>query len=234
MPKMTHSLIHTFPAMTGAIHCCHCNTVLSLKPVLPICRPCLKRLRQLIAMDPFVSHQTFNLSRQLPIDQPYCVPYCYQGIMRKLIHLFKIGQDGPAQQVVRRVLMNWSKGHMDYFTRFDFIVPVPSMKKLFSTSFPSASFIAQWMSQVSFVDVYHVLHRSRKMKKQTTLSKSDRLLNPQFKWTVRLPDCMRGTRVLLVDDVMTTGSTLYHCSVALKNAGIKQVGCFALAGGLSR
>lgn len=76
----------------------------------------------------------------------------------------------------------------------------------------------------------NVLKKIRHTKSQTqTKNRAERLLNQKGAFTVRNPDVIRGTLVILVDDVTTTGATLREAKQMLKHAGAKKVLAFALA-----
>ncbi len=66
---------------------------------------------------------------------------------------------------------------------------------------------------------------------QASLARAQRLRNPVNAFVV--PDAMRSTlpakRVVVLDDVMTTGSTLREATLALKNAGCPEVAVWAVA-----
>jgi predicted amidophosphoribosyltransferase len=55
------------------------------------------------------------------------------------------------------------------------------------------------------------------------LSAGDRRVNVRGAFSIRNPDLVKGRRVLLVDDVLTTGSTVEECALVLKSAGAVEV-----------
>ena len=73
------------------------------------------------------------------------------------------------------------------------------------------------------------LRRKRATPPQTGLSVAARRENLRSAFEVVKPDAVRGRRIVLVDDVMTTGATLSACARALKRAGAVQVMGLALA-----
>jgi ComF family protein len=78
------------------------------------------------------------------------------------------------------------------------------------------------------------LRRARSTRPQISLNASDRRENVQDAFTYQprtadQGDAVRGRRVLVVDDVCTTGSTLEACSLALKAGGASSVWGFTLA-----
>lgn len=73
------------------------------------------------------------------------------------------------------------------------------------------------------------LRRKRATAPQTGLSVSARRENLRGAFEVVKPDAVRGRRIVLVDDVMTTGATLSTCARALKHAGAAQVMGLTLA-----
>ena len=78
------------------------------------------------------------------------------------------------------------------------------------------------------------LRRVRHTRPQMSLDAADRRGNVQDAFSYRAPtrgdgNTVRGRRVLVIDDVCTTGSTLEACSLALKGAGAASVWGFALA-----
>jgi predicted amidophosphoribosyltransferase len=60
-------------------------------------------------------------------------------------------------------------------------------------------------------------------------SAKDRKKSLNGVYRIRTEEALRGKRVLLLDDVVTTGATLHTCVHALQNAGVAQVVCLAIA-----
>ena len=66
-------------------------------------------------------------------------------------------------------------------------------------------------------------------KRQSSLSEEERAENVKGTFVVREPELVRGRTILLVDDIMTTGSTLSECAKTLKDAGAWRVWSVTLA-----
>ncbi len=81
------------------------------------------------------------------------------------------------------------------------------------------------------VDVRQV-RKSRRTLEQKTLPRTRRLSNLRDAFQIRHPKTIQGRRILLVDDVLTTGTTANRISRLLKKAGAKSVTVAALARGL--
>ncbi len=87
--------------------------------------------------------------------------------------------------------------------------------------FDQAKMLAKIMSEVSGVPLVSTLKRVGQSKKQRMLTPEQRRKNVQnaFKATLDLS----GKRIMLMDDVVTTGSTVSDCARALKESGAKEV-----------
>jgi len=76
------------------------------------------------------------------------------------------------------------------------------------------------------------LLRIRKTRTQTAFHATERRRNVEGIFDTQSPLYFDGKSVLLIDDVMTTGSTVNECARVLRNAGAKRVAVLALARGL--
>jgi ComF family protein len=74
-----------------------------------------------------------------------------------------------------------------------------------------------------------VLIRQRETISQVGLSREERIVNVRGAFRVADAACVRGRNVILVDDVMTTGTTLSECARVLKKAGAEKVGAATVA-----
>ncbi|MBN1571732.1 MAG: ComF family protein [Deltaproteobacteria bacterium] len=114
---------------------------------------------------------------------------------------------------------------------FDLMAPVPLYRKrLYERGFNQSLEIAKELKRrcggklsINRAD----LVRTRYTVPQTTLSMEERKVNVKGAFAVR-GRAFHKKRVLLVDDVFTTGSTVSECAKVLKNAGAERVGVFTL------
>jgi len=74
-----------------------------------------------------------------------------------------------------------------------------------------------------------VLRRKGHPKRQGGLTEEERRKNVVGTFAVRRPEAVLGKTVMVVDDIMTTGSTLSACAAELKAAGAARVWCATLA-----
>jgi predicted amidophosphoribosyltransferase len=74
-----------------------------------------------------------------------------------------------------------------------------------------------------------LLRRWRLGRRQSRLSRKERLAALGLAFSARLPEALRGSHLLLVDDILTTGATAHACSRALLDAGAGSVQVAVLA-----
>lgn len=113
---------------------------------------------------------------------------------------------------------------------FDMVIPVPlHPKRLRERGFNQAELLAlPLMENCGFEVRTDVLKRTRKTKQQSKLRISQRSANLLAAFSAGQD--LSGKSILLVDDVVTTGSTLCACAQALKDASAEQVAAVTLAG----
>ena len=107
--------------------------------------------------------------------------------------------------------------------KVDAIAPIPlyHTRKL-RRKYNQAALLAQNLARISGIKYEpFLLKRTRNTKKQTTLPKNLRMKNMEGAFTVNKN--FAGKKILLVDDVMTTGATINAAAVALKDTGVKKV-----------
>jgi ComF family protein len=149
---------------------------------------------------------------------------CYEGSLRKLIHVFKY----QGVQPLASPLSAFMTLALPRERRFDVIVAMPlHWRKRWQRGFNQAALLADQVSKRWNVPVGKVVRRVRFTASQAGLTNAKRRANVRgvFKVTKRLD----GMRVLLVDDVLTTGATAAACARAIKRAGARHVAVLTLA-----
>jgi ComF family protein len=112
----------------------------------------------------------------------------------------------------------------------DLVVPVPlSRKRLQERGYNQVALIA-WPLSVALRIAYdpETLFRTRETRSQVGLTKAERRDNVHGAFGAR-PSSVDGRKVLLVDDVATTGSTLSSCAEALYASGARDVFAITVA-----
>lgn len=121
----------------------------------------------------------------------------------------------------------------DFFTGIDAIVPVPlHYTKLASRGYNQSEFLAQGISRATAVPVIKAVKAIKEHSTQTHKDAVERQKNIEGTFAVAKKHiaALQGKHLLLVDDVVTTGSTLLACATVLKQAipGVR-ISLFTLA-----
>lgn len=113
----------------------------------------------------------------------------------------------------------------------DVVVPVPLHPlRAAERGFNQSALLAGPLSRALGVRFEpRALERIRHTPRQATLGRSERLMNVVAAFRCRRPKAIAGKRVLLVDDVRTTGATLAECAAVLEKASAKAIFPFVLA-----
>lgn len=151
---------------------------------------------------------------------------CYRsrGVVREVMHDFKYGK----RLHLRHPLGRWLCAALDdprlAQRRIDCIVPVPlHPARERERGFNQAEILAHALSRRSGLPVRVLLRRTRYTTTQTQFDRHQRMENLAGAFRLRRGADVQDCRVLLVDDVLTTGSTLSECAGVLKRAGALSV-----------
>lgn len=148
----------------------------------------------------------------------------YERGCRDLIHAFKYRQ----RSQLRRPLALLTAERLAEFARdcrADYLVPVPlHRKRLRSRGFNQSVLLAELLAQHWQLPLLRQgLRRIRWTTPQIELHADERAANLRDAFAVSDPQQISGARLLLVDDVFTTGATLAECSRTLLKAGATAV-----------
>lgn len=156
-------------------------------------------------------------------------PLWYQGDVRESIHRFKFDNRSGYAKVYGRFVAQCVSDHLS--DQFDLITWVPiSSKRLKKRGYDQAMLLA--MASALDLDgvAVETLRKVRNTDAQSGIKDdSARRANVLGAYEVIDAELVAGKRILLIDDVVTTGSTLSECARVLRTYGAKDVVCASLA-----
>ncbi len=156
-------------------------------------------------------------------DEAFCYG-AYQGTLRKLIHLFKYS----GMRRLAKPLSALAAGALPRDREFDLVTAVPlHWFKRWRRGFNQSELLGQAIARARNIPSASVLRRTGATRAQAGLSNAQRRENVAGAFRARRR--LNGLRILLVDDVMTTGATAGACAKALKKAGARSVSVLSLA-----
>jgi ComF family protein len=150
----------------------------------------------------------------------------YDGALREMVHLLKY-RKVPGLAAPLSALLLQALGTEEIC---DTIVPVPlHWRRRWERGFNQSELLAKALARQTGLRVTNALRRVQPTATQAGLSNSARRRNVTQAFRCHRPGAVRGKRILLVDDVMTTGSTATACARALKRAGADRVTLLTVA-----
>jgi ComF family protein len=207
---------------------------------IPVCSPCLKEPEPFVAEYFCAACRTPFLNRS-PLDESGRCAMCrlglsgydaaysygsYEGGLRKLVHLLKYGGVRP----LARPMGDYLARALPREQRFDLIVPMPlHWRRRWQRGFNQAELLAREIARRWNAPVRKIARRVRFTAAQAGLTLAQRRLNVRGAFSVKRGVRLDGMRVLLVDDVLTTGASASACARALKRAGASHVAVLTLA-----
>ena len=217
----------------GVLDLCYPPSCLAcLRPAggmpLPLCTACLRD----------VPRAELGLLRgqveALPVDLPFETLFALWsfdagGAVQRVQHALKYGNRPTYGRALgRQIAAGWQS---DGLPSPDVLVPVPLHRtRYLERGYNQSAWLAAGLAEALGVPCCTTaLRRPHATATQTTLSRSDRWANLQDAFAVVDPTAVTGRRVLLVDDILTTGATAAAAAHALLRAGAAAVDVAALA-----
>jgi ComF family protein len=215
----------------------------SMQPMrVPSCAICGERLFSAAALLSYTGVPDPKLENNMPLCGPCrneppeftrAAAYgSYDGALRELIHLLKYNGVKPAATVLGGML---ARALLNFSAEFGEVPPIAVPVPLYSSKLRSRGF--NQSEAVARVALKHfrtarlqrlelntrVLARVRQTQSQTGLTRAQRRENVRGAFSVLRPDEVAGRDVLLLDDVLTTGTTAGECARVLKQSGAERI-----------
>jgi competence protein ComFC len=155
-----------------------------------------------------------------------------RGIVRELIHRFKYSGEIWLSRPLSDLLAQGLRDPRLQRCRFDAVVPVPlhPLRKR-EREFNQAELLARKLAKRHELPFCEALERVRYTVTQTHFDRHRRMQNLRDAFRVRRNVVVQGKDLLLIDDVLTTGSTLDECARVLLMARARSVRALTVARG---
>ena len=165
----------------------------------------------------------------LEVTDKYFDYYNYKGYIRKSLHRFKFGRArhyaaGYGRLLAMRLLTEYPEG-------FDVLTWVPISKvRKFTRGYDQVELLAKAVGAELGMQPVATLKKLRNNRPQSSISgQAQRRANVLGVYRAIDPEVIRGKRILLLDDIITTGATAGECARVLLTAGAKEVHCGCVA-----
>lgn len=156
--------------------------------------------------------------------------FVYSGIIRNTILNYKFNNKSYIYKTITKFLLKNEK-FVEIIKSYDIIIPVPlSKKRMKERGYNQSELIAKEISKTLNI----ALNKRGLIKKQntvaqSTLNKEERQQNSKGAYSLRYQKKIQSKKVLIVDDIYTTGSTVNECSKIILKANPEKIGILTIA-----
>ena len=219
--------------------CIICKKFISDKNI-PLCNECFKKIKFInsnycvkcgIVLNYGGEHCYECLKSNRKKFYEYLRSVCvYDGVIKDIIHLFKYSNKEYLYTFLGDLMVEYIKKEQN-FLNVDLIVPVPlHWYKKFQRSYNQSDLLTKYIAKkLNMKFELNNLYRKKFTKSQTKLNREKRIKNVRGVFDIKNPDEFDKRKILLIDDVTTTGATLNECAWILKKAGASKIYGLTLA-----
>lgn len=188
----------------------------------PLCRICQSKTEKLL------------LGKKVEVVGKYFDKFIYlfkyEGVIREKIIQYKFGENSYLYKAFVKIIIN-NKKICRFIKNYDIIIPVPiSKKRLKERGYNQSELIASKIAkELEMEYAKNVLIKEKDTKPQSTLNKEERKQNVYNAYKAVNEEKIKDKKILLFDDIYTTGCTVNECSKILKHAGASQIAVLTIA-----
>lgn len=154
----------------------------------------------------------------------------YEGHIRKIILDYKFNEKSYMYKAIANFFIN-NKKIFENIKKYDKIIPVPiSRKRKKERGYNQSLLIARTIAKQANLElINNCLFKNKNIIEQSKLNKEDRIQNVKGVYTLKNAEKIKDQKILLFDDIYTTGSTANECAKTLMQANPKKIGVLVIA-----
>ena len=154
----------------------------------------------------------------------------YKELIRKLIIQYKFNNKSYLYKTFCEFIVK-NKKAFDFIKSYDIIIPVQmNKKKKALRGYNQSELIAKELAKTAKIKIFtDVLIKTKNNKVQSSLNKQDRKNNVKDVYKLVKKEKIYNKKVLIFDDIYTTGATIEACKKEILTANVKSVGILTLA-----
>jgi len=161
-------------------------------------------------------------------DYVFCGSF-YRGFIKSRIHSFKFHKKAHLYKYFIELCLR-DKKIVEFLKKFDYIVCVPMhYKKELKRGYNQSKLLAEELGRKLDVEVLDCLEKVKENKTQSLLSEKERAKNVKNVFEYRGEIDLKNKNIILVDDILTTGSTVREISKMLKENKANIICIFSIA-----
>ncbi|WP_235715933.1 ComF family protein [Acetivibrio cellulolyticus] len=156
----------------------------------------------------------------------------YSGVIKEALIRYKFFNKPSYHRTFAQMLYN-KISEMAEWEKVDIIISVPlHCKKEHKRGYNQSHLISKQLGKLLGIEVSKsLLVRTKNTDSQSLLNRSERLQNVKDAFRVTNVNAVDGKSILILDDILTTGTTLNECCKVLKNAGASKITAAVVATG---
>ena len=187
-----------------------------------ICNNCYENIKK-IKKCVINEYNNRNFSKHLYI-------FIYEGIIRNKIIEYKFEDKGYLYKMFAKIILS-DKKTCNFIKKYDVIIPVPiSKKRKKKRGYNQSELVANELAQKLNQDIWtDIIIKKKDNKPQSELNKLERIKNVEDIYEINKPIEVKNKKVLLLDDIYTTGSTVNEIARKLKQNQTQEIGVITLA-----
>ena len=206
------------------------NLFFPTKDLCYFCKTSNSQIKDFICSDCRDNIQVVNKEIDMKSEYVDGAIYClaYNKFIREMVHAFKFNQKSYLYKPLAQVMVNTLK-ELNIWD-FDIIMYIPiHRRKEAIRGYNQSELLAEYISQNINIPISKKNLIKRKWtKEQNQLDRISRMNNLKGSFKINKQDEILNKRILLIDDIITTGSTINECSQLLTQNGAEKVKALAL------